>query len=457
MTATVIVSEPTAPRVRLPVIVDGRTVRLHFNEPVSVERLRVHMASGTRVEGWLLSEDKTQLTLTLAADITQRDTCHLDGVTDLAQRPNSMPPQRLELEPLRWPGDPSGLVFLWQTRDSPNLVTDPETGETRTYSLTARGRATFNHRHAMLLRGGAFLADEEFNQRLLKRAQATNQLTLEATITPDHAESRGPARIVTFSTDNSSRNVTLGQEGQNLILRLRTPQTGRNAFNPEVTLCTLAIGVPNHIIVTYRPGRLVCYRNGEKVHDSDRINGGFDNWEPHRFLIGDEYGGERLWYGAVEGIALYNRFMDDDEARLNARHYIGSLDSPRQNARATVVAELLNTSQFPTLESISPYRDALVTYEYRVVEVARDSACGIKRNDTLRVVHWALLNGETMPARTFEKGSSQRLQLEPLADNPQLERLNVSDTLPDDFEAVLYYDVLRGPAAPEWTDKQGAP
>ncbi len=439
LTGTVVVAEATPPRIRLPVIVDGRAVRLHFNEPISVDRLRVRMESGTRIEGWRLSEDQTQLVLDLATELQQPDICHLDGVADLAQRPNAMPPQRLEIEPLNWPVDATGLVFLWQTDKSPNLVLDPESGEWRTCALTARGRATLNHRHAMLLRGGAFIADEALDQRLLKQAKASNQLTIEATVTPDLADQRGPARILTFSTNHSSRNFTLGQEGRNLVLRLRTPQTGDNALNPQATLCMLAIGEPNHLIVTYKPGRLVCYRNGEKVLDSDAIKGGFDNWVPHRLLTGDEECGGRVWQGVVEGIAIYNRFMEAEEARLNAQHCLATLAARPRNEPTTVVAELLTRSAFPTLESISPYRQALVVYAYRVAEVDSGNRHGLERGDSLRVVHWALLNGETMPAQEYKTGDRQSLTLEPFAANPQLEDLTISDSLPDDFDAVLYY------------------
>src|SRR5690606_30794942 len=109
----------------------------------------------------------------------------------------------------------------------------------------------------------------QVNAHLLNRLKQTNELTIEATIQPDHADQQGPAPNVSFSTTTTSRNFTLGQEGTHLVMRLRTPRTGDNAHRPQVTLCTLAMNEPNHIIVTYTPGRLVCYRNGEKVADTN--------------------------------------------------------------------------------------------------------------------------------------------------------------------------------------------
>ena len=46
----------------------------------------------------------------------------------------------------------------------------------------------------------------------------------------------GPARIVSLSADPYNRNLTLGQEGRNLVVRLRTPFTGANGSDPALTV-----------------------------------------------------------------------------------------------------------------------------------------------------------------------------------------------------------------------------
>lgn len=45
-----------------------------------------------------------------------------------------------------------------------------------------------------------------------------------------YREQFGPARIFTLSQDSSHRNITIAQEGADLILRLRTPQTDLNGI-----------------------------------------------------------------------------------------------------------------------------------------------------------------------------------------------------------------------------------
>ncbi len=436
---SVVVLEAVPPRVRMPVIAHKRQVLVNFNEPVSIDAMNISMASGNTIESLQLSEDQEQLTITMSNSVG-KDTLRLSGVTDLAQRPNAMQPQELAIKPSVWPSDTAGLLFVWETGDRANMVSNPETGEQRAFPVNGRGKAALNHHRAMITRGGAFVADDSFNSYLLDEITAANQLTIEATVTPDHSNQRGPARIVTFSTNASSRNFTLGQDGRNLVMRLRTPQTGRNGLNPQVTLGRLKINEPNHVIVSYKPGRMVCYFNGEKVFDGRDVQGGFENWERHHFLMGDEYQGDRTWEGTLEGVAIYSRFMDKEEAHANARHYLGFVSARKSVPQVQVEAKLLATSQFPTLAQIEPYREALVIYEYQVVNSVENKLVG--NDDRIRVAHWALLNGGQMPARQHEVGQRYQLMLEPFAANTQIEGMYQSDTLPDDFDVELFYHPL---------------
>ena len=162
-------------------------------------------------------------------------------------------PKTLTAAPIAWPGNRQGLVFLFETNDKPNLVRSSTTGVNRSYSVRPRGDAHLNHDYAMVLTGGAFLA-EDADGEILSACRQTNELTIEATVIPSLAKQQGPARIVTFSTDVVNRDFTLGQLGDELIIRIRTPQTGLNGVggvDPGLPLCKLTVGAPSHVIVSY--------------------------------------------------------------------------------------------------------------------------------------------------------------------------------------------------------------
>jgi hypothetical protein len=78
-----------------------------------------------------------------------------------------------------------------------------------------------------------------------------------------------------------------------------------------------------------------------------------------------------------------------------------------------------------------------VVFEYRLGSVLSGEA---PEGETIRVAHWALLDGEPRPAARRREGETVKLTLEPFAANPQLEGLFVSDTLPPGGGA-LWFDV----------------
>jgi hypothetical protein len=336
-----------------------------------------------------------------------------------------------------WPSDRRGLVFLWQTSDEPNLVHDPELGADVSYPLEPRGRARLDHDHAMVLDGGAFTAPAEAARALLAAAVATNELTLEATLRTDDLSQAGPATILTFSRQRRQRNLTLGQEGSWLVLRIRTASTGADADRPQVRLFELVAGRTLHLAVTYSPGLLHVYRDGELVEALGDVRAGLNRWQPGELLFGDEVDGGAGWSGTLEGIALFNRVLAPAEVRADYLRYRRMLERRPEVERLEVRATLRARSEIPTLDQISPYRKALAVYEYQVDEVV-DGEVG---SEILRVAHWVILDGETLPVAAARRGTAVRLILEPFADNPQLDSHYLSQTLEPGGDPGLFYAV----------------
>jgi len=215
-----------------------------------------------------------------------------------------------------WPGKVPGLVVAWKRGFGPQKLIAPAGGPK--WRLEPRGAAKLDSRGAMVLAKGAVIVHGG-NDALLAACKATNELTVEAVLNAADVEQGGPARIISFSTDGHSRNFTLGQSADKLIFRLRTPQTGNNGSSPETTLCRFNAGVPHHIIVTYRPGQLVCYFNGQQALATPAVQGDFSNWSNHQLLFGDEWKDKRDWSGTLELVTISSKFTDLDEARRRFR------------------------------------------------------------------------------------------------------------------------------------------
>jgi len=72
-------------------------------------------------------------------------------------------------------------------------------------------------------------AVSNLTQRLLE----TSQLSLRLSVSTGDLEQGGPARIVSISEDPYLRNLTLGQEENDLVLRYRSRLTGENGIRPQ--------------------------------------------------------------------------------------------------------------------------------------------------------------------------------------------------------------------------------
>ncbi|MEL7060095.1 MAG: LamG-like jellyroll fold domain-containing protein [Acidobacteriota bacterium] len=406
-----------------------RLLRLRFDEPIRAEGATARL--GGRAVRLQLADDPRTLTVVLGAerarrvdtgDVAQR-TLRLEGVRDRAEVPNVAPTIERVLDPPRWPSDAADLVLLWRDGGSANLFDDLGGDEVATV-FEPQGRAFLDRAWRMRLAGGRFLAGMETMQRLLEGARATNELTVEATIvsetpTPDLAT------IWTFSSGPSSRNVTLDQLDGRFRLRLRTPSTGRNADRPAVDLGPVAVGRPQHVVVSYTPGHLRAWVDGEMVADTRELRAGFFHWRPLPLLVGSEWQDASPWRGRLEQLAVYARALGDDEVRENVRRAARERAARQEPATLRVRARLARRSPTPSLREISPYRDALALFEWQVLEVLD----GRLQGSRLQVAHRVLLDGEEMPIARLPIGKERVLRLEPFAEQPQLESLVLADDL----------------------------
>ena len=100
--------------------------------------------------------------------------------------------------------------------------------------------------------------------------------------------------------------------------------------------------------------------------------------------------------------------------------------------------KLLAKSKIPTLADIAPYREALVFYEYSVRKRIEGT---FKRDQKLRVAHWAIYGNQPQTIGNAKVGSSHTLHLYPYQQFNELKSLYTSDTLTLDPDIPLYHDV----------------
>lgn len=117
-----------------------------------------------------------------------------------------------------------------------------------------------------LTKEGIFLDHESWLETadaaeiLTKRINDAGQFALYIKAATYDLTQTGPARIISVSKDPSNRNFTLGQQRRDLIFRLRTPLTGENGTNPQMTVPAVFSDKNLHkIIVNYDGAALRIY------------------------------------------------------------------------------------------------------------------------------------------------------------------------------------------------------
>lgn len=247
----------------------------------------------------------------------------LAGGSPRTTPPSSTKPPRAVTLKGKWPGTKDSLAFAWDRRLTPEVL---QTSIAVPFALTMdkREKASLAKDGSLQLDGGAFLLDGAEDTLMVPVAK---ELSIELVLTPSRTKQSGPARIFSFSKDGFKRNFTIGQEGDQLLLRLRTTRTGENGMKPQTMLGRLPTS-RTHLIVSYRPGKLICWINGKKTVSTSQVQGDFSNWDrSYRLLIGDEFdgGSTRKWRGRIERFAVYRRAMADSEVQQRWQ-----LSKPRQ-------------------------------------------------------------------------------------------------------------------------------
>jgi hypothetical protein len=173
------------------------------------------------------------------------------------------------------------------------------------------------------------------------------------------------------------------------------------------------------------------------------VRGDFHPWKGHgSLLLGGELASDARFRGWLSDLAIWNREPTDEELAEHATRSLARLAGAPAAAGARVEARLAARSTVPTLDSISPYRSALVVEEFELVKTLAGDAPPRR----FRVARWALLDGRPAPTAALAPGSTIRLTLEPYDRQPQLEAVVLSDTLPPAPATKLYASVgVEGP------------
>jgi hypothetical protein len=230
------------------------------------------------------------------------------------------------------PRHSESLVAFWDFKEGSGAVAPDKSGVAPAADLELTGSVTWMSSYGLDFEDGMAMASAETSRKLYERiAQpgvGTQQYSLEAWVVPANVSQEGPARIVSYSLGNGSRNVTMGQVLYSYNVRNRSLITNTNG-NPALQTSDADRDLQatlQHVVLTYDQyrGRRV-YVDGVFTDDLDEDGPGrLWNWDPsHRFVLGNETNGARPWDGQVRLAAVYDQALTDEQIQQNFDASVG--------------------------------------------------------------------------------------------------------------------------------------
>lgn len=423
--------EPPAPPRPLRTVSGTHEAEVTFDEAIEARAVVASLASGAPVKEVAVKPDRRTLLLRTWEPLDALDHLRLEGLRDAAG--HTAPALTLVLERQSWPANEDGLVFLFAAGG--DARTPDPTGREARRPLVSHGRARVGHHGALVLSGGSFEA-QGAGRALARSCARADGIAIEAVVQPRDALQSGSRPILRVDDEGGRPLLELAHRRDQLRWRLRTHEA-----DPKIPVARVESQGPVHLVVSFRSGRLVAYRNGVKTVDTDRVRGDLTRLEDAGLLRlggdGDEGSG---WRGSLDAVAIYCRTLGPEEAAANAHAYRARLAEREAVPGHRVRARLVAASEAPTLEEIAPYRDALVVYEWEVLRVLD----GELAEPRVRVAHWAVLGGEPQPVPHGPPGTRSRLELERLSDNEQAAAYPLMDGLEPRPDLPLFLDVGGG-------------
>lgn len=178
--------------------------------------------------------------------------------------------------------------------------------------------------------GKARIRSVEPAGRINEAVKRTEEISVEAWVTPADLELAGPARIVTISRDPNVRNVTLGQDRDRFEVRLRTQRTSTNGIPSTSSAAKSVQRQLTHVVFTRnRGGKTTIYIDGQ-VNAEGQAGAKMYNWDPSFHLgLANELADDRAWQGTFHLVAVYGRALSPHDV---LRNYQAGADAASEQA-----------------------------------------------------------------------------------------------------------------------------
>ncbi len=172
----------------------------------------------------------------------------------------------------------------------------------------------------LVIRAPTKIKSSSSAKKIIDGVKRSGSVTVEAWMRPANDRQKGPARIVSLSSDSSQRNFTLGQDGKRFEVRLRSTSTSNNGIPATAAPGNSVKTALTHVVYTRdTKGTAKIYING-KQQAKKNVAGNLRNWnQKFQLILANELTGDRPWLGEFHLVAVYSRALAAKEIVQNFR------------------------------------------------------------------------------------------------------------------------------------------
>lgn len=216
----------------------------------------------------------------------------------------------------------NNVIALYEFKTGNGSTAYDTSGVNPAINLNLSGNVSWIGSWGLQFNGGKAQGPTASSKKLFDTLTTTGEYSIEAWVAPANVTQEGPARIVTYSGGNNTRNFTLGQSQYNYDFLNRSSKADANgmpALSTEDDEERLQASL-QHVLVTYSQvtGRKI-YVNGE---DTGALNSSgtssISEWDDSFALaVGAEVSNNNSWMGSVRLLAIHSRALTASDAFAN--------------------------------------------------------------------------------------------------------------------------------------------
>ncbi len=145
-------------------------------------------------------------------------------------------------------------------------------------------------------------------EALIRAVKNSGQLSFQFMLTAESLKPKGATTIFSCAFAPDEGVLTLCQQEDRLLLRIRSSDSLEDGSRTELDLGPLKKGKRTKVAFSYDGKETICFRDGEQI-PLEGMKGDFSTWESFPMVLGSEIKVQRVWFGTIHGFKFSNRAL----------------------------------------------------------------------------------------------------------------------------------------------------